>query len=565
LIGTPASIRASVEPQTEPIDEEPFDSSVSETIRIVSERALRERAVADVTPLRAAHEARLPDREGREVVVVHEAAVGLEREVVDPLPLLRRAERREREHLRLAALEQAGAVRARAGGDLAVDRADLVGGSAVGPALLDRDLLAHEVLVDRLGGLLDVALRERVLHSRGLAVRRRRPHRERQLDSVDDPVEQQVPLRRLQLLRVVLGVGERPQVALELLPHRALDGGEALLLEQHREARLHLHLALDVLVARLHRQLGRELGEDLVLDRAGLAEADLLDALPHRVAVRTLDLGGDVHVEPLRLARLPAQVLLRLAELADLLVSELERLEEDLLLDLARAGLDHRQAVLRADDDQVERRLLEILLVRGVDDELAVDAADADGADGAEERQRREHQRRRGAVDAEDVVRGDQVGGERGADHLHLVPEALRPERPDRAVDHPGRERRPLGRAALALEEAARDLPGGVGPLLDVDGEREEVRALPRLGAADGRREDHRVAAADDDGAVRLLGQLARLEGDLLAADLDGRRGNLPQYRAHTMSSTLLGGEWKFGPAPRGRGSSKLPLSRVEL
>ena len=35
LIGTPASISASVEPQTEPIDEEPFDSSVSETRRIV--------------------------------------------------------------------------------------------------------------------------------------------------------------------------------------------------------------------------------------------------------------------------------------------------------------------------------------------------------------------------------------------------------------------------------------------------------------------------------------------------------------------------------------------------
>ena len=34
-IGTPASISARVEPQTEPIDDEPFDSSVSETIRIV--------------------------------------------------------------------------------------------------------------------------------------------------------------------------------------------------------------------------------------------------------------------------------------------------------------------------------------------------------------------------------------------------------------------------------------------------------------------------------------------------------------------------------------------------
>jgi len=34
-IGTPASIRASVEPHTDPIDDEPFDSSVSETTRIV--------------------------------------------------------------------------------------------------------------------------------------------------------------------------------------------------------------------------------------------------------------------------------------------------------------------------------------------------------------------------------------------------------------------------------------------------------------------------------------------------------------------------------------------------
>src|SRR3954453_5289172 len=35
LIGTPASISASVDPQTDPIDDDPFDSSVSETIRSV--------------------------------------------------------------------------------------------------------------------------------------------------------------------------------------------------------------------------------------------------------------------------------------------------------------------------------------------------------------------------------------------------------------------------------------------------------------------------------------------------------------------------------------------------
>ena len=35
VIGTPASIRASVEPHTDAIDEEPFDSRISETTRIV--------------------------------------------------------------------------------------------------------------------------------------------------------------------------------------------------------------------------------------------------------------------------------------------------------------------------------------------------------------------------------------------------------------------------------------------------------------------------------------------------------------------------------------------------
>ena len=155
------------------------------------ERALRECAVADVTPLRAAHEARLPDRVGREVVVVHVAAVGLERQVVDPLAFLRRAERERRQDLRLAAREQAGAVRTRVDADLDLDRPDLLGAAAVRAPLVDRDLLADEVLVDRLGGLLDVALRQAVLDRRRLAVDRCRPDRERQLDGVDDLLEEQ--------------------------------------------------------------------------------------------------------------------------------------------------------------------------------------------------------------------------------------------------------------------------------------------------------------------------------------------------------------------------------------
>ena len=84
------------------------------------------------------------------------------------------------------------------------------------------------------------------------------------------------------------------------------------------------------------------------------------------------------------------------------------------------------------------------------------------------------------------------------------------------------RSRRP----SLPLEEAAGDLAGGVHPLLDVDRQREEVRVGPRVRPSDGRREDHRVAGADDDCAVGLLGELARLEDDLLTAHVDGNRGD---------------------------------------
>src|SRR5207244_10440034 len=105
-------------------------------------RPLRDRTVADVAALRPAHEARLPDRVGREVVVVHVPALLLEGEVVDPLPLLRGAERERGQDLRLAAREQAGAVRARVDAHLDLDRPDLLGAASVRAPLVDRDLLA---------------------------------------------------------------------------------------------------------------------------------------------------------------------------------------------------------------------------------------------------------------------------------------------------------------------------------------------------------------------------------------------------------------------------------------
>ena len=193
---------------------------------------------------------------------------------------------------------------------------------------------------------------------------------------------------------------------------------------------------------------------------------------------------------------------------------------------------------------------------RRVDDELAVDEPDPHGPDGAEERKRRQHERRRRAVDAKDVVRDDHVGRQHGADDLHLVAEALRPERPDRAVDHARGEGGALAGASLALEEAARDLARGVHALFDVDRQREEVGALTGLRASHCGGENHRLARANDDSAVRLLREFAGFEADLLLSNLDGDLRPAIGRDTHKLSSTVLCGGRELEPARSRRARS---------
>src|SRR5688572_21200346 len=95
------------------------------------DRTLRQRTVADLATARAAEELHFTDRVGREVVVQEEP---LEREALQRIELLlvlARPERAGDDRLRLAALEQAGAVATREMADLAEDRTDLVRFAAV--------------------------------------------------------------------------------------------------------------------------------------------------------------------------------------------------------------------------------------------------------------------------------------------------------------------------------------------------------------------------------------------------------------------------------------------------
>src|SRR5207247_4954062 len=100
-----------------------------------------------------------------------------------------------------------------------------------------------------------------------------------------------------------------------------------------------------------------ELGDELLDDAAGLAESRLGDALLEARAVLVLQLLRQLGVEPLLLAGLAAEVLLRVADLGDLAVRELEGLEDLVLRDLVGGRLDHGQRVLGADDDEVEGAL----------------------------------------------------------------------------------------------------------------------------------------------------------------------------------------------------------------
>ena len=73
--------------------------------------------------------------------------------------------------------------------------------------------------------------------------------------------------------------------------------------------------------------------------------------------------------------------------------------------------------------------------------------------------------------------------------------------------------------ARLALDEAARDLARGVHPLLEVDGEREEVEARAGLRPVGGA-EHQGVAVANGDGATGQTGHAAGLDGQRPTTEL---------------------------------------------
>ena len=150
LMGTPASISDRQPPHTDAIEEEPFDSMMSETMRMVygnlsSGGSTWRSARSASAPWPISRRPGLrrnftsPTREGREVVVQHELLEVHAGELLDALLVLGGAERGGHQRLGLAAGEERRAVDARQQPDLAGDLADVALAAAADAALLVGD------------------------------------------------------------------------------------------------------------------------------------------------------------------------------------------------------------------------------------------------------------------------------------------------------------------------------------------------------------------------------------------------------------------------------------------
>ena len=260
----------------------------------------------------------------------------------------------------------------------------------------------------------------------------------------------------------------------------------------------------------------RESGREVGLDRTGHGREDVVLVVEEARELAGL-LGGLAGELDLSLAQGAEERLRGLEALGDNRLGGGGGALSDEVEGVVRClGLDHHDRDVVTSDatgnDHVEDRAL-LLGVLGERDPLAVDERDAHAGDGAGERQARQLRRRRGRVDRERVVRVVGVDREDRDDDLDLVAQPGNERGAQRAVDQTAREDRVGRGAALATEERAGDLAGGVRTLLDVNGQREEVEAIARVLARGGGGQQHRVAVkVGGHGARGLLGQAARLE-----------------------------------------------------
>jgi hypothetical protein len=220
---------------------------------------------------------------------------------------------------------------------------------------------------------------------------------------------------------------------------------------------------------------------------------------------------GDFGLGQLLASGFPRQALDQVHELLDRGVRRLQGMDRFFFGHFVGARFDHDDAVPGAGDDEIEATLLS-LRERRIDDVLAIDQADSDGGHGLFNGNLRQRERGAGAGQRQHIRIVFGIGRQHERDHLRLVVPAGGEQRPNRPVDHAARQRFLFGGLAFALEEAAGNAAGGIGVFAVVDGERQEIDSFTRARGVTRRDEHHRVADADDDAAVGLFGEPARLD-----------------------------------------------------
>ena len=145
-----------------------------------------------------------------------------------------------------------------------------------------------------------------------------------------------------------------------------------------------------------------------------------------------------------------------------------------------------------------------------------------------------------------------------GQHDLGLVAEPVGERRAQRAVGETAGEDGVLGGTALTTEERAGDLAGGVGPLLDVDRQREEVRARADVLGGVGGGQHGGATEAGDDGALLCWASLPVSKDRVLSVPDTGPDTRMASamsssFRSGALSSRLGGVERRPVPSRRCR------------
>jgi hypothetical protein len=213
---------------------------------------------------------------------------------------------------------------------------------------------------------------------------------------------------------------------------------------------------------------------------------------------------------------------------------------------LVRLGLHHQYGVSGAGHHHVQLTAREGG-VAGIEQvALGFREADARRTDRPVEGHTGNSQGRGGADHRRDVRIHVFLRGHHRAHDLHFVHETIGEKRADRAVDQPRGQRFLLARPSLALEKAAGYLAYGVGLLLVVHGEREEILALAHALLGHDGHQHAGVLHGDQYGAGRLAGDTTRLQRDGTAAVLERF-----SYWVHVFSPILYGSTGAPGPGRR--------------